>query len=234
MKIFKMRNKKTKKIPALFAEAIALLFLGITTSHAGSFGAYMGSMDSKLLGLGEIVGGILELDPVPFVSIQLRGGYASSFDKIDLGTINLDNLPEDSQLFTQQMLAQLDLANQFELEDFCIIPLEIGLIGRMPILGFFSAYIGGGVGYYIVPAFNVVSKDGFSVSENIADISGLWGLIGIEAGLPNLCVFAEMKYTQMVKEDLEIQVEYGGYNGILTADLDLSGMTYLAGIRVKW
>ncbi len=223
-------NKLTKRIVV----AIALSCIGITTAHAGSLGAYMGSMDSKLLGSGEIVGGILELDPVPFVSIQLRGAYADSFDKIDLGRINLDNLPESSRLPTQQMLAQLDLASQFELEDFCIIPLEIGLIGRFSFLGFVGAYVGGGVGYYVVPAFDVVSKDGFSVSKDIADISGWWGLIGVEAGIPNLCLFAEAKYTHIVKKDLEIEIDYGGYNGVLTADLDLSGMMYLLGVRVKW
>lgn len=218
----------------LIAAAIAISCIGISTSHAGSLGAYMGSMDSKLLGSGEIVGGILELDPVPFVSIQLRGGYASTFDKIDFGTINLDNLPESSRLPTQQMLAHLDLANQFELEDFCVIPLEIGLVGRFSFLGFVGAYVGGGVGYYVVPAFNVVSENGFSVSKDIADISGWWGLVGVEAGLPNLCIFAEAKYTNMIKKGLEIEVEQGGYSGTLTADIDLSGMTYIAGIRVKW
>ena len=223
-------NIFTKRI----AVAVAISCIGISASHAGSLGAYTGSMDSKLLGSGKIVGGILELDPLPLVSIQFRGGYASSFDKIDFGTINVDNLPEESRLPTQQLLANLDLASQFKLEDFCVIPLEVGLVGRFSILGFIGAYVGGGVGYYVVPGFTVVSKDGFSVAKDIADISGWWGLIGVEAGLPNLCIFAEAKYTHIVKERLDIDIEYGGYNGVLTADIDLSGMAYVAGIRVKW
>ncbi len=216
------------------AVAVALSFIGASTASADSLGAYVGTMDTQLLGSGEIVGGIFEFEPLPFVAIQIRGGYANSFGKLDLGNINYDNLPSSTRWITEALLRNLNSAGEVELEDFCVIPLEIGLVGKLSLFGFAGVYAGGGVGYYVVPAFDIASEGGFSTSENIDDISGYWGLVGVEAGLPNLCIFAEAKYTHIIEEDLDIDVEYAGYSGTLTADVDLSGMSFLAGVRLKW
>lgn len=218
----------------LIAGAVALSFLGAFAAKADSLGAYVGTMDTQLLGAGDIVGGIFEFEPLPLVAIQFRGGYAGSFDQIDLGTVDYDNLPQSTQGATSSILNFLNSSGSVELEDFCVIPLEIGLVGKLPLFGFLGVYAGGGVGYYVVPAFDIASEGGFSASEDIDDISGYWGLVGIEAGFPSLCFFAEAKYTSIVEEDLDIEVEYAGYTGTLTADIDLSGMTYLAGVRLKW
>lgn len=202
--------------------------------RADTLAAYTGTMDTQLVGTGDIVGGIFEVELVPGLAIQLRGGYADSFGQLDLGTVNYDNLPPETRGITQAILNDLNSAGKVELEDFCIVPLEVGLVGRVPFLGFVWVYAGGGAGYYVVPAFDFASDGGFSASEDIDYFSGYWGLVGVEAGFPHLCLFAEAKYTKIVQKDIDIDVEYYGYTGTLTADVDLSGMSFLAGVRIKW
>lgn len=222
--------KKTLKTLATIAITTCLA----TSIHAGSIGAYYGVMDTDLLGSGDIVGGVLEMDILPFTSIQLRGGYANSFGKISLGKIKLDSLSDETRDITETILREFDRAGRFQLEDFYVIPIEVGVVGRLSILGFVGIYAGTGIGYYIIPSFDVTSKGGHSLSESVDNPFGYWGLIGIEAGLPFVSLFAEVKYTHILKKDLEIDFEYAGRTGTLNADIDLSGMTYLIGARLKW
>ena len=70
--------------------------------------------------------------------------------------------------------------------------------------------------------------------EDIDDISGWWWLVGAEAGLHPIYGFVEAKYTHIVANDYTVDVDYFGIQGELTADIDLSGMMLLAGIRLKW
>ena len=186
--------------------------------RADSLGFYKGTMDTEMLGEGDIVGGIFEFSPLPYISLQFRAGYADGFEKLDLAVPGLD----------------LGFDDALTLEDLCIIPLEIGLVGRLPVAGFIGIYLGGGWGYYVIPAFDIASENGFSASEDLDDISGYWGLVGIEAGFPKLCIFAEAKYTHIFQEEYEIDIAYLGYDGTITTDIDLSGITLLAGVRLKW
>lgn len=200
--------------------------------RADSLGIYKGTMDTEMLGKGDIVGGIFEFSPLPLISIQLRAGYADAFENLDVAASGPDNLYNTFP----GAAALMENSNDTTLmvDDFCVIPLEIGLVGRVPLAGIASVYLGGGWGYYVIPAFDIASGSEFSASEDIDDIAGYWGLVGVEAGFPKLCVFAEAKYTHIVEEDYEIDIEYPGYEGTVTADIDLSGMTLLAGVRLKW
>lgn len=201
--------------------------------RADSLGIYKGTMDTEMLGKGDIVGGIFEFSPLPLISIQLRAGYADAFEKLDFAATGLETLYEFYPT-AAAVMTEKGMDETLMVDDFCVIPLEIGLVGRVPFAGIFGVYLGGGWGYYVIPAFDIASEGGFSASEDIDDIAGYWGLVGVEAGLPNLCVFAEAKYTHIVEEDYEIDIEYHGYEGTVTADIDLSGMTLLAGLRLKW
>lgn len=183
-----------------------------------SFAGYFGTMDTEMLGSGEIVGGALELSPIPFFSLQLRGGYADQF--------------EGTEDFASEILPQI--RTTLEIDEFSVVPLEIGIIGRFPITPFLNVYAGGGWGYYVIPTFEAVAAEEFSVSEDIDDISGGWWLVGAEAGLHPIYVFVEAKYTHIVANDYTVDVDYQGFRGQLTADIDLSGMMMLAGVRLKW
>lgn len=211
-----------------------LIAWAATTANASSIGVYYGVMDTDLLGSGDIVGGILEMDLLPFTSVQFRGGYADSFGKISLRKIKLDRLSDDNRHIAERLLSDLDRSGRFEVDDFCIVPLEIGVVGRISMLGFIGIYAGTGVGYYIIPSFDITSKSSSSLSESVDNPFGYWFLVGAEAGLPVFSLFAEVKYTHILKEDLEIDVEYAGQTGTLTADLNLSGMMFLVGARLKW
>ena len=183
-----------------------------------SFAGYFGSMDTEMLGAGDIVGGALEFSPIPFFSLQLRGGYADQF--------------EGTEAFASDIMPQIRTTLEFD--DFSVVPLELGIIGRFPVAPFISVYGGGGWGYYVIPTFEAVAANDFSVSEDIDDISGWWWLAGAEAGLHPIYVFVEAKYTHIVANDYTVDVDYFGIQGELTADIDLSGMMLLAGIRLKW
>lgn len=215
------------------ATAAALVTMA-SAAKADSLGAYYGSMDTEMLGKGDIVGGVFEFDALPLISIQLRGGYADSFEELnDLdGMINGLNAsyPQLAYLASYYGVDRYKL----EMEDFCIIPLEVGLVGRFTLLGTIGAYAGGGAGYYVIPAFDIISSGGFSASQDIDNIVGYWGVVGIEAGPPSIAIFAEAKYTHIKEDDLEIEVDYMGYKGKLSADIDLSGVTYLVGLRFRW
>lgn len=217
------------------AAIAAIAFFATTDAKADSLGAFTGIMQTDVLGDGDIVGGMFEFDILPQVSIQFRGAYADSFEELDdaSGMINeLSAVIPDLEYWAAYY--NMDPAS-VELEDFCIIPLELGLIARIPLpANPVTFYAGGGVGYYVIPGFDVIASGGFSAEQDIDNIFGYWGVLGVEAGIPNLCVFAEAKYTDITEDSLDFDVDFLGYKGTLTADVDLSGMTYLLGVRLKW
>ena len=199
-----------------------LLITGIliisSPAHADSLGGFMGVMDTVDFGTGQLVGAVFRFDAVPLVSLELRGAYATSFD-------TLRELEKKFEL--------LGFGNT-ELDKFCIVPLEIGAVTRFSLFGIAGFYVGGGPGYYIVPSFDVKSSyGGFSVSEKISNITGWWAAAGVEAGLPNLSIFAEMKYTY-IRDRLKTDFEFGGYEFHIDSRFDMSGISTLIGLRLKW
>jgi len=199
---------------ALVAIAAAAL-LPLSASAAG-FGAYAGVMDTELLGESIVFGGQLELDFAPCVSVLVRGGYAGDFD--DLSISSEKGVPS---------VRGVDLE---------LVPVEIGLLIRPPeLFGFLGLYAGGGAGWYYVPGFDIRSGNTLiAETEDIDDLIGWWGLVGLEAGVPNFHVFAELKYARAVEDDLEVNFRNTRNLGNLNIDMDLAGLAVLVGVRVSW
>jgi len=215
---------------------MALLFSSFNfNAHAGSsVSAYWGTMDTQLFGRGDIVGGALEFTPVPVVSLQLRAAYANNFEKFNITAPSTEGMPQYEAEISNIVFGGLESAGRAQLKDFTVIPLEIGLTGRAGFLDFLGVYTGFGYGYYVVPEFTVASRSGFEHAKKANNISGWWGLVGIEGGIANLKLFAEAKYTRAVARDIDIELEYAGHKGTLNANIDLSGFTYIAGVRLCW
>lgn len=197
------------------AAAAAAALLPLSASAAG-LGAYGGVMDTELLGDSTVFGAQVELDFAPCVSVLVRGGYAGDFD--DLSISSEKGVPS---------VRGVDLA---------LVPVELGALIRPPeLFGFLGIYAGGGAGWYFVPGFDVKSGDRLvAETEDIDDLIGWWALAGIEAGVPNFHVFAEVKYAHAVDDDLEVDFRNVRDRGNLSIDMDLTGVSVLVGVRVSW
>lgn len=203
---------------ALATTAVPSVWERALNVRADSLAAFTGMMDTKMFGTGDIVGGVFEICPLPFLSLQLRGSYADQFDGL-----------EGAATYLEQTVG-----SSLDIEEFAIVPLELGIVARFPLSNYFSIYAGGGWGYYVTPAFTLVSDNEFQIDEDIDDISGYWGLVGLEAGFHPIFVFAEAKFSKIFVDEYEIPVDKYGIQGTLTTDIDLSGATLLAGVRLKW
>jgi len=195
--------------------AILLLALLVSVqARAAGIGAYAGQMDTKALDESLVYGAQLDFDFIPCVSLLLRGGYANDFDDF-------------SFVGTSGTLVADDLA---------IVPVEAGLLLRPPmVLGVLGVYAGGGVGWYGIPGFDVKSG-GRTVAEtdDITDLVGWWAAAGVEIGVPSFRVFGEVKYQSAEEKDLDIEFKDRRDIGNLRADMDLAGVTFLAGVRFAW
>ena len=195
----------------------ALLLLALLASasvRAAGIGAYVGKMDTKALDESLVYGAQLDFDFVPCLSLLVRGGYANDFDDYRFvgssGTLVAD--------------------------DLAIVPVEAGLLLRPPmILGVLGVYAGGGVGWYGIPGFDVRSG-GKVVAEtdDVTDLVGWWASAGLEIGVPSFRVFGEVKYQSAEEKDLDIEFRDRRDMGSLRADMDLKGVTLLAGVRFSW
>lgn len=194
---------------------LLLLFLLVSVSaRAAGVGAFVGKMDTKALDESLVYGAQLEFDFFPCVSLLVRGGYAGDFDDYKFvgssGTLVSD--------------------------DLAIIPVEAGLMLRPPALfGLVGVYAGAGAGWYGIPGFDVVA-DGRTVAEtdDVTDLVGWWAAAGVEIGVPSFHVFGEVKYQDAEEDKLDIEFKDRRDMGNLRADMDLAGVTFLAGIRFDW
>ena len=200
---------------SVLAAAAAAALLPLSASAAG-IGAYAGVMDTELLGESIIYGAQLELDFAPCVSVLVRGGYAGDFD--DLSISADQNLPTVRG------------------DGLELVPVELGVLIRPPeIFGFLGIYAGGGAGWYYVPGFDVKAGERLlAETEEITDLVGWWALAGVEAGVPNFHVFAELKYARAIEDDLEVEFHNVRNLGNLSIDMDLTGLAVLVGVRVSW
>ena len=115
-------------------------------------------------------------------------------------------------------------------DDFGIVPIELGAIVRFPVLGnFVDIYGGGGVGYYFIPGIKVRTSSFSFEIDNVDDIWGGWACVGVEASLAIVHVFAEAKYTWASSEK---EIVFDGRDLGTSIDIDLSGMTFLVGLRL--
>ena len=193
---------------------LLLALLASVSARAAGIGAYVGKMDTKALDESLVYGAQLDFDFVPCLSLLVRGGYANDFDDYRFvgssGTLVAD--------------------------DLAIVPVEAGLLLRPPMLfGILGVYAGGGVGWYGIPGFDVRSG-GKVVAEtdDVTDLVGWWASAGLEIGVPSFRVFGEVKYQSAEEKDLDIEFRDRRDMGSLRADMDLKGVTLLAGVRFAW
>lgn len=199
------------RISAFAAAAVAVAALPLGAAAAG-FSAFAGFKDTETFDSSVEFGGQLEFDFVPCLTLVGRGAWAGDFDDVSLG-------------------------RGFAAHDLSVVPVEVGLLVRPPqLFGFLGIYGGGGAGWYYVPGFDVLSgKKLVAETEETTDLVGFWAGGGLEVGTENFHVFAEAKYTGAKKNDVDFKFKDGhDPHGRLSGTVDLSGMTYSAGIRVSW
>ena len=193
---------------------LLLALLASVPARAAGIGAYAGRMDTKALDESLVYGAQLDFDFVPCLSLLVRGGYASDFDDFKFvgssGTLVAD--------------------------DLAVVPVEAGLLFRPPmVFGILGVYAGGGVGWYGIPGFDVRSG-GKTVAEtdDVTDLVGWWVAAGVEVGTAGFHLFGEVKYQRAEEKDLDIEFRDRTDMGSLRADMDLTGVTLLAGVRFSW
>lgn len=138
------------------------------------------------------------------------GGFASRWDAKD---------PDDTWGFGGLLRfdlnenLQLDLRGSYYLfedrEDdikgeLTVIPAEVALMFKIPLEGQFSAYLGGGLGYYFGEA--KLKGGGESFTIDIDDEVGFFALGGIEIKLgDSFSLFGEAKYTWLEFEKAKLK-----------------------------
>ncbi len=195
--------------------AILLLALLVSVSaRAAGAGAYVGKMDTDALGDSTVYGAQLEFDFFPCISLLVRGGYASDFDEFKF----------------------VGSSGSLVADDLSIVPVEAGLMLRPPpLFGLVGVYAGGGAGWYGIPGFDVKSgRKTVAETDDVTDLVGWWASAGLELGVPAFRVFGEVKYQSAEEKDLDIEFKDRRDMGNLRADMDLAGVTFLAGIRIAW
>lgn len=188
--------------------------------HAGSFGGYCGTIDTETLGDASVVGGYTTIDTVPFVNLYFGGSYVSKFDVIE-------------EYKGNSFLGEL--TKRYEIDDFYLVPLEAGVIVEFGVLDLVEVYCGAGVAYYVLPSFTLSSTDSsFETDVDISNLTGWWGKIGVAAGVPNLKVFAEAKYTSLDKHNVDIDVKTDYFDYKDTIEIDFSNVQLLVGARLEF
>lgn len=202
-----------KTLVASAAAAVALTFAPSRAGAAG-LGAFVGYMDTETLGSSIEFGGQIEFDFVPCITLIGRGAYAGGFDDLKIAG-----------------------PDAHKAVDLSVVPAEVGLMLRPPeLFGFLGIYAGGGAGWYYMPGFDVKSGSALvAETEETTDLVGWWVCAGLEVGVPSFHVFLEAKYTGVKKDEIEFEFKDGyAPSGKLSGGIDLSGMTYAAGLRVDW
>lgn len=214
-------NKTVRILPCL-----ALLFGIVSNAQAGlSLAGLYGTMDTDAFDKGDYYGAQLECGLGP-ISAVLRGGYASNFESLDFEKSGMISSPTMSNF-----LDSLGINPKYaKFDDFGIVPIEAGAIVRFPLLGnFVDIYGGGGVGYYFIPGVKARSSLFSFETDDIDDLWGGWACVGVEASLTIVHVFAEAKYTWASAEK---EIVYNGKDLGSSLDIDLSGMSFLVGLRL--
>jgi hypothetical protein len=101
---------------------------------------------------------------------------------------------------------------RFDDTEIDMVPLEIAALVNAPVL-FESIvpYVGGGVGYYMFEG------DGGDLDDN----EGWFATAGLEAGLPNISIFGEVRWQYL---EADVTDGEGSLAGVGTADLDGPGI----------
>jgi hypothetical protein len=180
---------------------MALLLLAVS-ARAGGIGAFTGKLASADFGDATTYGVKMEASFFKIIGLEIRGSYTKNFDL-------------DKPL----------------LEDFELFSAEAGLLLRLPIGPFISMYGGGGGGYHIMPEFDIHRADGSTFTSHISDTPGAYGLAGIEAGVANFRVFAEVKYLSLKPDTVRFK---GESDRLTKIETDLSGPAVHVGLLIRW
>ena len=192
-----------------------LVLLAAVSARAAGAGVWAAKMDTDALGDSLVYGAQLEFDFFPSVSLLVRGGYASDFDEYKF----------------------VGSSGTLVAEDLTIVPVEVGLMFRPMELAFneFGVYVGGGAGWYGIPGFDVRSDRAVvAETDDVTDLLGWWVAAGVEFGTTGIHLFGEVKYQCAEEKDLDIEFKNRADMGNLRADMELTGVTFLAGIRFDW
>ncbi len=191
-----------------------LVLLAAVSARAAGIGAFVGKMDTDTLGKSLVYGAQLDFDFVPSLSLLVRGGYANDFDDY----------------------AFVGSSGTLVADDLAIVPVEAGLLLRPPmVFDCLGIYGGGGVGWYGIPGFDVRGGDKtVAETDDVWDLVGWWVAAGVEVGTESFRVFGEVKYQSAEEKDLELEFKDRSDMGSLRSDMDLAGVTFLAGVRVAW
>ncbi len=205
-----------KKKVCLLTAALAML---LAPAYSSSIGGFAGVMDTETMGKGNYYGGMIEVSTVPFLSIRLSGGYANEFDKVTDIQDRLSNI----------------LGLKFDFDDVGIVPLEAGLIADFNLFGFLGVYAGVGYSYYIIPDISVgIVGTNISYDYDVSDMSGWWAAAGVEFGLPIVNLFAEVRYADIGTKSIDYDITLGGHHLKSNYEVDMSNVSVLAGIKLKW
>ena len=180
----------------------SMVGLAAFSARGAGVGVFGGTMDTEDFGEGTTLGAKIEADIYGILGLEIRGAYNYDFKDKGLG-----------------------------LEDFEMYAAEAGLRIRLPLGEYISLHAGAGVGYYIMPEFDATMPDGRTVSSDIDDMPGAYGLAGAEVGVENLRLFAEAKYLYLRPDLVESDFLQQRYTPI---DTDLSGLSLLVGVLVRW
>ncbi len=114
------------------------------------------------------------------------------------------------------------------------MPMEIGLVGFLPLGGSVRLYGGGGAGFYLFDSQFRVEQGPQETTYDIEidDEGGLYALLGLQVRLArNVALFAEGKYT-WVETSVESPIAFMERIGLtdIRRDLDFSGLAIEAGM----
>ncbi len=217
---------------SLVLSAFAAAALVAQPALAGGIGFWGGQMDTDTFGKGVVGGGQLELDAAPWVSLLVRGGYASGFDDISLSEAGFVPGVNARRVFDT---VGVNLSRA-QIEDFAVAPVEGGVLLRLPaIFDVIGIYGGAGAGWYFLPGFDIKSGDRKVSVDSVTDMVGFWALGGVDVGISFFHLFAEAKYVSAKKDGETFDLDWvRGDSGAVRADIDLSGLTVLGGVRFEW
>lgn len=217
------------KINYLFRTVAVVAMVHLLPASAfalnGSFGLDIGSMNTESFGTGFNAAARIELGGEN-VAALLRLGRAW-LDEFDF---------QDHVEFERNGSSVLN-KGRIGLDQY-----EFGVLLRTPDFAGFHAYGAAGAGYYTINADHWRDDD---ASEHAL---GWWALVGLEydivakreaqvglsiKGKKGLSVFVETKYTSASKEkDVHFQDEISHMERNDHIDVDLSGFTFSAGVRL--
>lgn len=165
------------------------------------------------------------------------GGFGGTIDTADFGEGTSVGAKLEADLFGP---VAIELRGSYSydfdqeelgLDDFVLYGAEAGLRIRVPLGKYLSLHAGAGGGYFVMPEFDVTLEDGTVMSSDIDDAPGVYGLGGMEMGSENFRIFAEAKYLFLRPELVETDFLENHFTPI---DTDLSGVSLLAGVLVRW